>query len=170
MTGKTTPIRPTDDEARALARNLMERARYGALGVIEPDTRLPMVSRVAVGLSAEGLPLTPVSELSHHTRALRANPAASLLIGEPGKKGDPLTYPRLTIMAKARFAEHTDPRYRQLAEHYLKQNPKAKLYIEFADFAFVIFEPSSAYLNGGFGKAFVLNAHDLVRGKRDSVT
>jgi len=129
-----------------------------------------MVSRVAVGLSAEGLLLTLVSELSHHTRALRANPAASLLIGEPGKKGDPLNYPRLTVMAKARFVEHNDTRYRQLADHYLQGNPKAKLYIGFADFSFVIFGISNAYLNGGFGRAYVLTARDLSLSKKDPVT
>ena len=155
------PIRPTDDEARALAQSLLSQARHGALGVIEPDTGAPMVSRVTVGRSPGGLPLALVSELSQHTRALRANPAASLLVGEPGGRGDPLNYPRLTIMAKARFVEHVDPRYGSLAKSYLEGNPKAKVYIGFADFVFVILDITNAYLNGGFGKAFTLTADDL---------
>jgi hypothetical protein len=32
------PVRPTDDEARALARSLIAGARSGALGVIDPET------------------------------------------------------------------------------------------------------------------------------------
>ena len=156
-----SPIRPTDDEARFLAKNLLTDARFGSLGVIEPETGMPMVTRVAVGTSPEGQALTLISGLSHHTKALRENPSASLLVGEPGEKGDPLTHPRLTLMANAVFVEHADADYRPLAEHYLKDHPKSKLYIGFGDFVFVKFEVSSAFLNGGFGKAFVLTAEDL---------
>jgi hypothetical protein len=42
------PVRPTDDDARALARSLIEGARFGALGVTDPDTAAPMVTRIAV--------------------------------------------------------------------------------------------------------------------------
>jgi len=161
MTDKASPIRPTDDEARALARGLIAAARFGALGVIEPGTGAPMVTRVAVGTGPDGAPLTLISGLSMHTRALKANPAASLLVGEAGERGDPLTHPRLTLMAQAGFVEHVDPAYPALAEHYLRTHRKAKLYIGFADFVFVRFAVERGYLNGGFGKAFVLEPADM---------
>jgi len=154
-----SPIRPTDDEARELAQGLLAQARTAALGVMV-DGR-PMVSRVAIGRAPGGAPMTLVSELSQHTRALRADPRASVLVGEPGERGDPLNHPRLTVQAVARFVEHADPAYEALTEHWLRWYRKAKLYVGFADFSFVVFEVEAAYLNGGFGKAFVLTPDDL---------
>lgn len=155
-----SPLRPTDDEARALARDLIARARSVALGVIDLDGG-PMVSRIAFGVGATGEVQSLVSDLSRHTRALRANPLCSLLIGEPGARGDPLTHPRLTLQARARFTLHDHPDYAKMAAHYLRDHPKAKLYIGFADFSFVSFQASRGHLNGGFGKAFTLAPDDL---------
>lgn len=152
---------PTDDDARALARGLIDTARFGALAVHEAGTGLPMVTRVAVGTTPEGQPMTLVSGLSHHTKALELDAACSLLIGEPGDKGDPLTHPRLTLMARARFLRHGDEGRDALAAHYLESHPKSKLYIDFPDFCFVMFEVDKAYLNGGFARAFVLGPQDL---------
>jgi putative heme iron utilization protein len=158
---ETTPIRPTDDEARALAQSLIDGARFAALGVIEPGTGAPMVTRIGLTTAPDGVPLTLVSDLSHHTRALRAVPVCSLLLGEPGAKGDPLTHPRLTLQARAVFVDRSDPAHPGLRAHYLSRVPKAKLYIDFGDFHLVRLEPTGAYLNGGFGKAFVLTPEDL---------
>lgn len=104
-TPRPDPVRPADDAARALAREIAQGARFGALGVIDPATGGPMVTRVAT-LWDEGAAgpaaLILVSDLSLHTAALGQNPACSLLLGEPGPKGDPLTHPRLTLMAQDR--------------------------------------------------------------------
>ena len=156
-----SPIRPTDDEACALARGLIDDARYGALAVLQPETGVPMVSRVAVGTDAGCVPVTLISDLSQHTRALKTQPVCSLLVGEPGPKGDPLTHPRLTLQARAVFLRHGQPGHSELRARYLTSHPKAKLYIDFADFVFARLVPEAAYLNGGFGKAFVLTPDDL---------
>ncbi|TNC48980.1 pyridoxamine 5-phosphate oxidase [Rubellimicrobium rubrum] len=149
------PIRPTTDEARALARSLLYDARHGALGVIKPDTGSPMVSRVAVGWDGEAA-LVLVSTLAHHTRGLLADPASSLLVGEPGPKGDPLTHPRVTLMTSAERADKVAHRDSWLASH-----PKAALYYDFADFLMIRLVVRVAHLNGGFGKAFRLTPDDL---------
>ena len=156
-----SPIRPTDDDARLMARELIENARLGALGVRDPETGAPMVSRVAVATDADGSPVTLISDLSHHTRALKADPVCSILLGEPGTKGDPLNHPRLTLQARAEFLRHGEDGHADLRARYLSIHPKAKLYIDFADFAFARLCPTAAYLNGGFGKAFVLTADDI---------
>ena len=156
-----SPIRPTDDEARDLARELLDAARYGALGVSDPEDGTPMVTRVAVGTDPEGIPVTLISDLSHHTRALRLAPACSILLGEPGSKGDPLTHPRITVQCDARFLERESEDHPAIRERFLSTHPKAKLYIDFADFGFVRFSIRHAYMNGGFGKAFHLSPKDL---------
>lgn len=158
---ETSPIRPTDDEARRLARDLIDTARFAALGVQDPDTGAPTVTRIAAATTPVGAPLTLISDLSTHTTALRANPVCSLLLGEPGDKGDPLTHPRITLQCRAIFLRHGDPGHAEMRAHYLTQQPKARLYIEFADFSFAIFTVTTAALNGGFGKAFVLTPADL---------
>lgn len=155
------PIRPTDDAARALARDLIASARFGALGVIDPMTGSPAVTRIALGQGPAGGLWTLVSGLSAHTRALRATPAAGLLVGEPGPKGDPLTHPRLSLQVEAvplprEAAGFTAMRARWLADH-----PKSKLYIDLPDFFFFEFRIRSGALNGGFGRAFLLDPADL---------
>jgi len=150
------PIRPTDDEARALALRLIDTARFASLGVIDPDTGGPMVTRIAMVPGPDHLPLTLISTLSGHTGALRANPACSLLIGEPGARGDPLTHPRLTLQARAEPADKS-----ALRAHYLSRYPKAQLYYDFNDFGLIRFAPVAGLLNGGFGKAFRLAPEDL---------
>lgn len=158
---RADPIRPTDDEARAMARDLLSGARHAALGVLDPETGAPQVTRVALALDEAGMPLTLISSLSTHTAALRADPRASLLVGEPGKKGDPLTYPRITLQCRASFVARDGADHAALRALYLDQNPKAKLYIDFGDFTLVRLPVSQALLNGGFGKAYRLSADDL---------
>ncbi len=160
MARQTNPIRPTTTEARALARGLMDHARFGALAVLDPESGVPYVARVAVASDAAG-PVTLVSSLSAHTRALRADPRASLLLGEPGARGDPLTHPRITLHARAIFVRREDPDHHALRTHWLSRHPKAKLYVDFADFGFVRLIVTAAALNGGFGQAFLLTAADL---------
>ena len=158
---KIDPIRPTDDEARALARSLIDTARFGALAVRTPDSGAPMVSRVAVAVAPSGAPMSLISDLSHHTRALQADPVCSLLLGEPGPKGDPLTHPRITLQARAHFVRHGAPDHAVLRARYLEQQPKSQLYIDFADFSIALFAVAEAHLNGGFGKAYRLTPADI---------
>ncbi|MCG6903594.1 MAG: pyridoxamine 5'-phosphate oxidase family protein [Rhodobacter sp.] len=161
MASPVDPIRPTDADARALARSLIDDARFAALGVIEPASGAPMVTRVAIARDARGLPMTLVSDLSQHTKALRSNPACSLLLGEPGPRGDPLMHPRLTLQCRAVFVAPAGTEHGALRARYLAQHPKAKLYIDFGDFRLIRFDVHSGFLNGGFGKAFNLTAKDL---------
>jgi len=159
---KTDVIRPTDDDARTLAQSLLTQATYGAIGVMDPTTQTPMVTRIALATGPDGAPVTLISDLSQHTRALRDNPACSLLLGEPGDKGDPLTHPRLTLQCRAAFVAQNTPEHAALRTRYLNQRPKARLYIDFADFRFVTFDIIEAFLNGGFGKAYTLAKADII--------
>ncbi|MCY0096264.1 HugZ family protein [Hoeflea ulvae] len=154
-------IRETDEEARRLAHRLVRGARFGAIGVLEPDTGFPFASRVLTGTDVDGTPLILVSGLSVHTTALLADPRASLLFGEPGK-GDPLAHPRITVRTQAERVARDDPAHARLRARFIARHPKAALYADFGDFAFFRMVPHSASLNGGFGKAFVLDASDLL--------
>ena len=160
MSQRRDPVAPSNDEARAMARGLLQ-ARHAALAWTDPDTGTPGISRIAFGLGPEGEPVTLISALAPHMGALRAMPDCALLVGEVAEKGDPLIHPRLMIRARASFVAADDPSRPALRAHWLKGHPKAALYVDFADFAFVRLQVQSALLNGGFGKAYRLTAQDL---------
>lgn len=161
MQPRPDPVAAATPEARTQALALLAGARHAALAVIDPETGGPGISRIALGLDPQGLPLTLISELAHHTVALRANPAAALMVGEPGPKGDPLTHPRLMIRVEAAFLDRAAADHAAIRTHWLRSHPKARLYVDFADFAFVRLTPRSALLNAGFARAFRLTGHDL---------
>lgn len=152
---KPDPINPTDDADRALAKGLLADTRYGALAVTHPETGTPYVARVAM-IWADGAVLSLISTLSTHTKALQANPACAVLVGEPGDKGDPLTHPRMTLMCAASITDKA-----ALKDTWLAAIPKAKLYYDFTDFLMYRLTPQAIDLNGGFGKAFKLGIDDL---------
>ncbi|MEH6726912.1 MAG: pyridoxamine 5'-phosphate oxidase family protein [Hyphomicrobiales bacterium] len=160
MVEPKSPIRETDDDARALGRQLLHQARFAALATLEPDTGHPLASRIAFGLDGAGRPISLMSTLAYHTKALIADARCSLLVGEPGK-GDPLAHPRMTLQATATLLDKASEDHLQTRAHYLTQHPKAALYVDFGDFFLFRFTVETAYLNGGFGKAFVLTADDL---------
>lgn len=157
---KPDPVQPADAEARALALSLLT-ANHAALAYMEAGGAGPQISRIAFGLCPDGLPLTLISGLAPHFAGLRADPRCSVMVGEVGAKGDPLTHPRLMIRARAEFLAADDPARPGFRAHWLKGHPKATLYVDFPDFAFVRLVPESALLNGGFARAFRLSPSDL---------
>ncbi|MCB2115551.1 MAG: pyridoxamine 5'-phosphate oxidase family protein [Rhodobacteraceae bacterium] len=166
MPARTDPIRETDEAARALAARLLREARTASLAVIDPSDGSPFVSRIAFGLAPDGTPLSLVSDLAAHARAMRADPRVSLLLGEPGAKGDPLTYPRLTVQARAEFVPAQAEVRGALRRAWIAVHPKAALYADFSDFHYLWLHPASAFLNAGFGKAYALSRNDLKLTKR----
>lgn len=156
MQPKADPVAPSDEDARILAKALLRDARHGALAVMDPQTGTPGISRIALGVFPEGGLLTLISELAPHTAALRVNPVAALMVGDVGEKGDPLTHPRLMLRVEAAFLEKA-----LLRDHWLQTHPKAKLYVDFADFSFVRLRVISAVLNAGFARAYRLTPEDL---------
>lgn len=149
------PFNPVDDNARAMAADILTPARHGALGVRDTETGHPSVSRVAL-LWHDSSALILISDLSAHAQALRNDARCSIMIGEPGQKGDPLTYPRLMLTTLAEFVEKDTYR-----EAWLSAHQKTKLYFDFADFNICKLTVKSTLLNGGFGKAYKMSLDDL---------
>lgn len=161
MKDQPSPIRETDDEARKLARVLLRSARYAAIAVLDPENGFPLASRVLLATDIDGTPVILVSGLSAHTKALARDPRASLLTGEPGK-GDPLAYGRLTTQCLAVSVERGSAVHERIRTRFLNRHAKAKLYIDFPDFLFFRLKPVQASLNGGFGRAYLLDGDDLI--------
>jgi len=151
-------LREVDDDARALARNLLRRARLGSLATLEPGTGAPLASRVSVATAQTGDPTFLISRLSAHFGALEADPRCSLLLGEVGR-GDPLAHPRMTVIGQA--VQSAGETRRALRARFLARHPKAALYADFGDFAFWRLTIERVSLNGGFGKAYEMGRADL---------
>jgi putative heme iron utilization protein len=160
MNDKINPIRPTDDDARALAATLLNASTLASLGTVDPETGGPAVSRIIIAHFGGGRLVTMVSDLSLHTKALDRDPRCSLLIGEAGK-GDPLAHPRMTVIANAVRLPMEAKEDEAFAGRFLALHPKTKLYFGFTDFAFWRFDLQRVDLNGGFGKAYRLSPADL---------
>lgn len=159
---RADPLQPVDDDARRLARNLLRRARHGALATLDPASGAPLASRTGLASDMDGAPVFLTSTLSAHTQALLADPRCSLLLGEPGK-GDPLAHPRITVIGSAEQVTSEDGDLRaRLRRRYLARHPKAELYVDFPDFSFWRLKIAQASLNGGFGRAYAMTAGDLL--------
>ncbi|KZL21520.1 hypothetical protein PsAD2_00817 [Pseudovibrio axinellae] len=161
MEKKIDPIRETTDEARLLAKKLIRTARFASLAVLEPETGYPIVSRVGVASDVVGAPFMLASSLSNHSQCLEQDQRVSLLIGEPGK-GDPLAHPRLTVIGRLERLDKGDAMCDELRNRYLMRHPKAKLYVDFADFDWHHFHVERVNMNGGFGKAFLMKVEDVL--------
>ena len=158
---KQDPWRGVDDEARLLARSLVRTARFATISTLHPDTGWPQATRVAVATDVSGHPLILISNLAAHTPALRADPRCALLFGEPGT-GDPLAHPRLSVSGTAKFILRASEEEKREKARFLARNPQAAGYAELADFHLVRIEVESASLNGGFTKAYRMEAEDVV--------
>lgn len=138
---------PTDAER---ARTLLASLKIGTLSTMscEPEG-YPYGSFVTYSLD-EAHPTFFISELAEHTRNLRQEPRASLLVAEtPG--ADPLASARVTLVG--RVEEVTAEAARDTAKaSYLEAHPSAAYYIDFSDFSFWQLKVESLRYIGGYGR------------------
>lgn len=158
---KKDPWRGVDDETRALARRLVRTARFAAIATLHPETGWPQATRVAVAVDASGNPIVLISNLAPHTPALKADPRCGVLLGEPGD-GDPLAHPRISLAGTAHFIALASPEEKALKARFLARHPEAAAYSDLADFQIARLAVGSASLNGGFAKAYRMEADDVV--------
>jgi putative heme iron utilization protein len=159
LTEKIDVFRDIDDGAIRLARTLLRTARHAVIATLDPASGDPIATRVGFATDHDGTPIILVSALAAHTPALLADPRCSLLVGEPGK-GDPLASPRMTISARAREIPRNTSDHARVEWRYRSHLPKSKLYVSLGDFLFFRLEPKNARLNGGFGRAYQLDASE----------
>ena len=149
---------PEEPRPAAEGRILLRRAEKAFLSTLlaGPDGAWPYGSLVLVAHDHQGRPLFFFSDLSDHTRNLKADGRASVLVEETGGFGNPLAGPRAAYLGKIERIE--DP---ALKERYFRRHPKAKLYRDFTDFALYRMVPERLHMIGGFAKA-VWAEEDLI--------
>lgn len=150
-----------DFEPKSVAKGLLRATRAGSLATIDRNTGHPFASLVNVATDVDGAPLILVSRLSTHTANLEKDGRASVLLASTGK-GDPLAYPRLTLIGTFAQLAREDPDEPRLRRRFLARHPKSELYAGFADFSFWRLDAVSVHLNGGFARAADLKAADVM--------
>ncbi len=122
---KINPIHETSNEARELARRLIDEAVFASIAVLEPETGIPIVSRIGVAVDFAGNLVFLASQISNHTKALFRDTRASIMVGEPGK-GDPLAHPRIALIGNIEKINRTSNERDLLRDPYLVSHPKAR--------------------------------------------
>lgn len=131
-------------------RRLLDSVRVGALGTLDAGGG-PYVSLVLVAVDGALTPVFLLSGLARHTRNLRADPRASLLLDAIGGQGDGVSGSRITLIGQLERAESSTCRDLMLARH-----PSASTYIDFADFSFYRLVWTEVHLVAGFGRISTL--------------
>ena len=131
------------DTERATLATLYEGAPFASLVITAPDPA--------------GAPLLLLSDLAEHSKNLRRDPRASLLLDGTLGLEDPLTGPRLTLLGDARKVNEPG-----LLDGFLARHPAAKLYAGFADFHLYRVMPARAHLVAGFGRIHWLDGPALL--------
>ena len=104
----------------------------------------------------DGNPVFLVSTLAEHTRNLRRDPRASLLVAESGSE-DPLANGRVTLLGPCRQVDGDGGSARAA---FLATHPNAAYYVDFGDFAFWRLQVESIRYIGGYGRMSWVEAAD----------
>ena len=130
------------------ARTLAGQIKTGTLCSIAQDPQgYPYGSFVTLAID-EGNPVFLISELAEHTKNLRQDRRASLLIAEGGSD-DPLANGRVTLLGRCNPVEGDAGGARTA---YLRAHPNAAYYADFKDFSFWRLEVESIRYIGGYGR------------------
>jgi heme iron utilization protein len=140
----------TTDAERS--RTLAASVTTGVLSTVAVDEDgIPYGSLAPFGLDGRARPVFCISELAEHTRNLRADARASLLVARPAAPGaDPLANARLTLLG--RCVEVPDEDVGEARAAHLAGNPHASYYVDFGDFSLWRLEVSAIRYVGGYGR------------------
>jgi putative heme iron utilization protein len=118
----------------------------------------PFVTLVTVATTMAGEPVFLLSDLAAHTRNLKRDSRASVLLVAPGgEAGDPLAGARLTVVGTLAADDDPATRRRFLAHH----DESANL-VEFGDFHFYRLTVTGSHLVAGFGRIVDLGREELL--------
>lgn len=156
-----------NSSASSALRQSCRLARHAALSTIASDHKQvadgwPAVSMVVPAIGIDGTPILLISDLADHTRHIRADNRVSLLFTNPSAApGSASTIEtdnaRITVFGRAVRDDSAITR-----ACYLRAQPDAAQYADFADFAFYRIEVDAIYWVGGFGKQRRLNGHQFL--------
>jgi putative heme iron utilization protein len=149
------------------ARTLVAAIRTGTLCTIAKEPAgYPYGSFVTFAMDGPH-PVFFISALAEHTKNLRGDVRASLLVAEGGE-ADPLANGRVTMIGNCRPLD--DGAEREAAKHaYLEAHPNARYYIDYKDFGFWRLQVDAVRYIGGYGRMSWVEPADWTRSIPDEV-
>lgn len=143
------------ERGRAAALHLRDTAKTCLLGTADAEGA-PDCSVAPFVLAADGAFHTYISNLSHHTANLRANPRASvLLIEDEATANHLLARRRLTLRCSAAFVARDDAAFAAPMQALREKFGPVMEHLEtMQDFHLVRLVPDRARIVAGFGQAF----------------
>jgi putative heme iron utilization protein len=136
------------------ARLLLRAARSASLATTLDGQ--PFATLVTPAMTGDLSALLLLSDLSEHTRHLRADPRCALLVSGSPADANPQTAPRVSVTGLAGIIDDPAAKARYLAVH-----PYAAPYADFGDFNLWRVRLMGALYVGGFARAARLRAQDL---------
>lgn len=124
----------------------------------------PFGSLMPYALDLGGRPLFLISNMAMHTQNLKAEPRASLFVGQIAE-GDPLGAARATVVGDVEAVSESETS--AVRELYLARHDNSRSWVDFDDFSFYRLQPLDIYYVGGFGVMGWVSAEDYRQAKPD---
>lgn len=148
---------PKRDATRTAAQ-VLRAGGTAALSVIDINGGGPFTTLVNIATDEALCPIILISSLSHHTKSLKADARASIMLHAPiAADGDPMLTFRVSVSGD--FAAVEDP---ALMATFLKRHPYAELYAGLGDFQCWRMDAREAHIIAGFGRAYGVRFKDLL--------
>jgi putative heme iron utilization protein len=160
------PIAPLPVPTHAeYARSLAATYIRGTLSTLDEEG-YPFGSVVLYVLDDRGQPVMLLSELAEHTKNIRRDGRASVLVSSTVMPGDdPMALPRVTLVGS--LAPVADEERAALQERFLEAHPSAESYVSFGDFGWWRLAPDSIRFVGGYGRMSWVDVADYVQVQPD---
>ena len=131
------------------SRQLVRAGRSAALStMLSTNGGWPYTSLVTYATDQLGNLIFLFSDISDHTRNLKADPRISVLVEQASGCKNPQTGPRVTLIGKIKKTKNPNH-----ADRFLTHHPRAKMYAGFTDFNFYHMKVERAHYIGGFASA-----------------
>lgn len=159
MKAATMTNKPNSDEPSLAdrARILMRSGGTSSLSTMSvKHPGYPFGSVMPYAVDDKGRPIVLISQMATHTKNLRADPRATLLVA--AQSDSSLSAARVSVIGD--FAQVDDSEKQEVAAIYLAANPESSQWVSFGDFGFYRMTVKEVYIVGGFGSMGWVTAED----------
>ena len=155
---------PPETSLPQTALALLSQNRTGSLATFSTKhPGFPFTSVATYSVSPNGEPIFFFSSMARHSKNLKSNPNASLLVKSESTgtdaPGGVLASGRVTVIGQIVPIEKAD--HEVIAKGYLAANPEAAQWASFGDFQFYRMEIVEVYVVAGFGAMGWVDAQQL---------
>lgn len=151
------PVPSIADQARRMLRG-QDRAM---LATLSASDGAPYASLILIACDHDATPLMLISDLADHTKNIRQDSRASLLIDTTHGLENPLTGARVSFQGRIEQLEGSDPKQSLAMQRFLRRHRSATVYGGFKDFNLYRMKVARAHLVAGFGKIHWLDQPGL---------